>query len=126
MSTGSSEALALEAIDRFLTAFNTQDPEAIADTLNYPHVRIASGEVTVWNSPKEYAEAHPARFAKIIEPGWARTVFDSKQVIHSSADKVHVSIQFTRYDAQGAKIATYQTLYIVRVVAMWSGIQIKL
>ena len=38
---------AMQALDEFMLAFNRRDPEAWAATLNYPHVRFASGNVTV-------------------------------------------------------------------------------
>ena len=34
---------AMLALDGFMLAFNARDPEAWAETLNYPHVRFASG-----------------------------------------------------------------------------------
>ena len=41
---------AMQALDAFMLAFNARDPEAWAASLNYPHVRFASGTVTVRNS----------------------------------------------------------------------------
>ena len=43
-------AAAMAAMDAFMLGFNGRDPEAWAASLNYPHVRFASGTVTVWDS----------------------------------------------------------------------------
>jgi hypothetical protein len=119
-----SEKRALEVVQAFIAGFNARDPEAFAATLNYPHVRIASGTVTVVNSPEEHARAYASR-KNLIEPNWDRSAFDSLEVIHSSDDKVHVAVQFTRYDKGGSPINTYQAVYVVtRVDGHW-GIQAR-
>ncbi|MDO9476946.1 MAG: hypothetical protein Q7L07_09550, partial [Pseudohongiella sp.] len=43
-------ASAMAALDEFMLTFNSRDPVAWAGSLNYPHVRFASGTVTIWNS----------------------------------------------------------------------------
>src|SRR5271166_2106161 len=43
-----AEIQARKAMDEFMTAFNSRDPQAWAATLNYPHVRFASNEVRVY------------------------------------------------------------------------------
>ena len=48
---------AMNVMDQFLEACNDRDIEAWSKTLNYPHVRFASGQVKVWeivrlSSPK--------------------------------------------------------------------------
>ena len=52
-------------------------------------------------------------------------VVDRKDVIQSSDDKVHVAVQFTRYDRTHTKLATYQTLHVVTCVAGHWGIQAR-
>ena len=46
---------AMAALDEFMLAFNSKDMKAWAATLNYPHVRFASGGVTMWESAEEFA-----------------------------------------------------------------------
>ena len=43
-------------LDGFMLGFNKKDLEAVSVTLNYPHVRFASGTVTVWDSAEEFAQ----------------------------------------------------------------------
>ena len=119
-----SEKRALEIIDAFIEAFNARDAKAFAATLNYPHVRIASGAVTIAADREDHARTYRSR-RDLIESDWDHSAFDSKQVIHSSDDKVHVAVQFTRYDKQGKKLNTYQAIYVVTRVDRHWGIQAR-
>ena len=108
----SAEEAAMTALDEFMTAFNARDRAAWAKTLNYPHVRIAGGNVRVWQDVEEYtAYMDFDRFIK--QTGWHHSVWDERTVIQSGKDKVHIAVQFSRYDKDDRKIATYESLYIV-------------
>ncbi len=53
----------------FLAAFNARDEAAWADTLVYPHVRIASSEVVIYETRSDFVDAMDlASFA--AETGW--------------------------------------------------------
>ncbi len=108
----SAEASAMKALDEFMTAFNARDAAAWAKTLNYPHVRMAGGDVRVWQDVDEYtAYMNFDRFAE--QTGWDHSVWDERTVIQSDKEKVHIAVQFSRYDKDNKKIATYDSLYIV-------------
>ena len=115
---------AMHALDEFMDAFNARNPQAWAATLNYPHVRVASGSVRTWETEADFAEymdfdAFAARF------GWDHSAWDSREVVQSGKDKVHVVVRFSRYNADNEKIATYDSLYIVtRVQGHW-GTQVR-
>ena len=47
-------AAAMKALDEYMAAFNSRDEKAWAATLNYPHVRMAGGEVKVWQTSEDY------------------------------------------------------------------------
>jgi hypothetical protein len=115
---------ALAACDAFKEAFNRSDMAAWRRTLNYPHVRLAEGKVVVSNTPEEYErEWDFAEFAR--RTGWHHSSYDHKQVVQRGPDKAHVAVRFTRYRADGSKIATYDALYVVtRVDGHW-GVQIR-
>ncbi len=115
---------ALAACDAFMEAFNRSDMAAWRRTLNYPHVRLAEGSVVVSNTPDEYErEWDFAEFAR--RTGWHHSSYDRKQVVQRGPDKAHVAVRFTRYRADGSKIATYDALYVVtRVDGHW-GVQIR-
>ena len=106
-----SDANAMRVLDEFLAAWNASDPHRLAATCNFPHVRIAGGKVTVWQTPGEFEKGH--RNSIPLERNWHHSAWDHRKVVQSSNDKVHVALSFTRYDAKGSKIATYESLYVI-------------
>lgn len=108
-----AENRAMTVLDDFMAAFNARNLDTWRDTLNYPHLRIAGdGSVTVANIPEEYAAGMDFdRFAKSI--GWDHSKWDYRKIIHSTPGKVHLDVQFTRYNKDNEGIATYKAIYIV-------------
>ena len=105
---------ALAALDAFMLAFNARDPEAWAKSLNYPHVRFASGSVTVWNSAEEFAEnARSRSFVALPRSGWDHSHWLTREVTLASENKVHLSTTFQRFNSANEIIGTYSSLYIV-------------
>ena len=120
-----SEQRALGALDAYMETFNAHDWLRNAATLNYPHIRLDRGKVTIWNSAEEYARTNPERIRETFERGWHHSGFDRREIIHSSADKVHVGVQFTRYDERGIVLATCPSLWIVTSVDGHWGVQAR-
>ena len=93
------------------TGFNSRDSLKWAQTLNYPHVRVAGSEVIVWNTPEDYAKANDLQqFAKT---GWNHSQWDWRRLVQSSDDKLHFLVQFSRYNDAGKPVAAYESLYIL-------------
>ncbi len=119
-----SERAALELVDRYMEAFNRRDEAAWAATLNYPHVRAAGGQVKVWNTPEDYQRDFDFQeFAK--EFTWAYSRWDERRVIQSGPDKVHLAVRFTRYKADGGKLASFEALYVVTKRDGHWGVQVR-
>ncbi len=108
-----SAASAVGAIEAFMAALNDRDDGRLLDLLHLPHVRISGAGVAIWHDRSELEATYLRDFYQRAGPDWHHTVLDSTEVIHSSERKVHVLIQFTRCDAQGAAIATYRSLWIM-------------
>lgn len=107
-----AETAARQVMDRFLKAFNDRDEAAWGDTLLFPHVRLASGRVVVYPDRAAFLDAMDlTRFAE--QTGWDYSTWDDMRVVQSSPDKVHIAVTFTRYDQQGSKMASYQSLYVI-------------
>ncbi|MBX9788709.1 MAG: hypothetical protein K2Y37_07310 [Pirellulales bacterium] len=118
------DAPPLAACDEFMAAFNASDMAAWRRTLNYPHVRLAEGTVVVSQTPDEYErEWDFAEFTR--RTGWHHSRYDYKQVVQRAPDKAHVAVRFTRYRADGSKIATYDALYVVTKINGHWGVQIR-
>ena len=119
------EAPALEALDAFFAALNAGDAKALYEKINLPHVRISAGGVAIWPTLADLEESYLRDFSARAGPDWDHSTLDSKEVIHSSENKVHVFIQFTRRDKNGGKIATHRSLWIMtRVSGRW-GVQAR-
>ncbi len=102
---------AMAALDDFMRTFNAKDMQAWADTLNYPHVRFASGTVTVWQSAEEFAQQ--PTFDRLADVGWDHSHWLSREVVLVSSGKVHVNTVFQRFNSRNEPIGTYESLYIV-------------
>lgn len=118
-----AESAARKAMDSFMTAFNSRDAPAWAATLNYPHVRFASNEVRVWTDAGQFAREN-ADYPKRLAP-WDHSRWESLQVIQSGPDKVHFSVVFVRFDANGKEIGKFPSLYIVTLKNGHWGIQAR-
>ena len=116
---------ALQVLDAFMESFNKRDIKAHFESLNFPHIRIAGGEVSIWNNVEEMIKSYQSEVGRRVEPNWNHSTFDSKEVIHSSKDKVHFAVQFTRYDKDDKKIATYKAVYVVTCINGRWGIQAR-
>ena len=109
------ESRAVAVMHDFLAAFNARDEAAWAQTLHFPHVRVASGSVVVYDSAEDFLAAMDLdAFAETS--GWHHSTWDEMRVIQHSDDKVHITVTFSRFDAAGELMSTYESLYIVQIV----------
>ena len=107
-----SASAALAAVERYLDAFNARDEEAMVAALHFPHVRVGVGRATVRESAAEYMEGFDFdAFAERL--GWERSEADSMEAIQVGARGVNVAVRITRYGEGGARIHTFDTIYLV-------------
>jgi len=117
----SAAQAAMKVLDEFMLSFNNRDMAAWSETLNYPHVRFASGEVRVWQDIEEFSATPP--FSALSETGWDHSHWISRKVVMSSPAKVHIATVFQRFNSDNQSIGVYESMYIVtRVGGRW-GIQ---
>jgi hypothetical protein len=125
MRDAASEQAAMAVTDEFMRAFNARDMKAHFGTFNFPHVRIASGQVRVFQTRAEL-EQNPERYgSREVESGWHHSRWNSREVIHSSPDKVHLAVQFTRYGADDRVLNTYLAVYVITKLDGHWGIQAR-
>ena len=109
-----SEAEASRALEAFMAALNSGDNQALCDTMHVPHVRISGeGVVAIFETREDLEQNYLKGFFARAGDSWHHTVLDWTEVNHSSENKVHVFIQWTRYDNDGGKLATHQSLWIM-------------
>src|SRR5262245_7693812 len=105
------KAAAMQLLDDYMAAWNNKDIVAWERTFHFPHYRLASGNMSVLERP---GMQDAARLWKTMaDSGWHHSKWDRRRIVHLSADKVHVDTQFTRYRADGSRIGSYESLYIL-------------
>ena len=102
---------AMEALDAWLSAFNSRQMNQWAAMNHYPHVRYPSGAVTVYENAEEFAARDV--FANLGGSGWDHSHWIKRDVTLSSPNKVHVSTVFQRFNKDNQSIGKYQSLYIL-------------
>ncbi|MEW6130333.1 MAG: hypothetical protein AB1757_25075 [Acidobacteriota bacterium] len=104
-------AEALKLLDDYMDAWNNKDIAAWERTFQFPHYRLAGGKMSVLERP---GMQDAARLWKAMaDTGWHHSKWDHCRIIQATADKVHVDTQFTRYRADGSRIGSYESLYIL-------------
>jgi hypothetical protein len=119
-----AEEGARKAMDQFITTFNSRDVKAWAGSLNFPHVRLASNNVRVYNTQEDFIK-ESANYVAGLGAGWDHSAWQEIQVAQSGPDKVHFTVVFVRYDAAGKVIGTFPSLYIVTLKNGHWGIQAR-
>ena len=117
-------AQARVAMDDFLAAFNARDAGAVADTLLFPHVRVASGSVQVIPDKASFVAATDMdKFA--LDNDWDFSEWDSIEVIQAGPDKVHFKVRFSRFNPQGERYVTFDSLYVLQKASSGWGIRAR-
>ena len=102
----------IEAVEAFIRTFNAQDHERQADTLNYPHIRLANGRFTTIENAEAFIEGSRRGEARLQEEGWHHTVVASLEVVHAGKDKVHIAIRNDRCRADGTVYHSFDTSFL--------------
>jgi hypothetical protein len=105
------EAAAMKLLDEYMAAWNRKDVTAWERTFHFPHYRLASGKMNVLERPGQQDEAR--LWQTMAASGWRHSQWDRRRIVHASADKIHVDTKFTRYRADGSRIGSYESLYIL-------------
>ena len=116
---------AVAAMQGFIDAFNAQNHEALADTLNYPHIRLANGAFTEIPTREAFIERSRAGKARLEAEGWARTTVGKVVAVHVGQDKVHLALTNERRHADGTVYKRFETFWIATCVHGHWGIQFR-
>jgi len=107
------ETAARAVMAAFMETFNARDPERWADTLQFPHVRLASGTVTVYPDKAEFVAAMDMEAFAANSGGWDHSTWDDMRIIQVSPTKVHIAVVFSRFRADNSLIASFESLYVI-------------
>src|SRR5215470_9276596 len=104
-------AAAMGVLDRHLAALSG-DAVALAQTLHFPHYRLAEGRMKIWERSETYLQDFYAR----VGNEWRHSAWDFRKPISSSSDKVHLDVQFSRYRTDGSVLGRYRSLWVVSLI----------
>lgn len=115
-----SEEKAKKVVEDYIDAFNSQDLEAMLDSLNFPFSWLINNVVR----PVEKAEdfVSPTQYL-IKNEGWHHTVLDWVEPVQVWENKAHLKVSYSRFKADGTKYLTHEALWIVTVDDDHWGVQ---
>ena len=97
------------AVEAYLRAWNSHNPNTLSAAMHFPYVRIGDGNLEVWNTPPEFLAGS--------EPGRQRTWYDTKldqvEVAQASANGVNVAVTYSRRDRAGQVFSKYDAVFLV-------------
>jgi hypothetical protein len=109
-------------LDAFTACFNAQDAAGMDSHLHFLHVMFSGAQKLVWGAPGQLPLDF---FEKLLASGWRRTLYESKEPILVSADKVHFRIIYSRRDTDDAILSLHENVWFVtRVAGKW-GIALR-
>jgi hypothetical protein len=112
-----SVSAAMDLLDGHFAALNAGDAAALAQTLHFPHYRLAGARMQIWERPHSYLEDFRERAGN----EWHHSAWDFRCAVAASEDKVHFDAQFTRYRADDSVIGRHRTLWVVsRIDGRWA------
>ena len=120
-----SEKAAIAVVQAFIETFNAQDHERHAETLNYPHIRLANGRFTRIENAEIFVEISKRGESMLAQEGWHHTTVASLEVLHSGNDKVHIALRNDRCRADGSVYHSFDTFWIATLVEGHWGIQFR-
>ena len=113
---------AINAYEKFIAALNSGDSRTMFDVMHVPHIRISGNGVVIYETKDELEREYLNGFASRAGETWHHTETDWVQALHSSNDKVHLYLQWTRYDKNGNPLATHCALWIMtRLNGQWGA-----
>jgi hypothetical protein len=92
-----------------METFNARDQAAHEETYHFPHVRIASGNVTIIPQPGTERDTFP----RLIASGWHHSAWADRRIVQCSQVKAHMLTNFIRYREDGSVLSQFDSLYIV-------------
>ena len=98
-------------IDLYFSSLNAKDLQGVSVACHFPHFRVmGNNTVYEWKTADDlftWFQSH------VSDDGWGYSELDELTLEKFSDHKYHASLKFGRYQADGALIGNYKSLYIV-------------
>lgn len=120
-----AETIAHETLTHFMAEWNTGEDERLRTAMRFPFATFVNGaQVWVNERPEDFSQ----RFDQMREKeDWASSTFDhdSMKMYLYSEDKIHLTVDYNRFKADGEKYFTGKVFYILtKKDGVW-GIQLR-
>jgi hypothetical protein len=104
-------------LEGFTACFNSRDRAGMDGHLHFPHTMFSGAEQVVWEKPGQLSEGF---FDELKKTGWANTVYEEKQPVLVSPDKVHFRVRYTRRAVDGSVLSVHENIWFVtRICGRW-------
>ncbi len=115
-------AAAEACLDSFTACFNNRDLVGMDARLHFPHVLFSGAEYVMWERSGQLPDDF---FDKLSESGWEKTVYEAKEPILVSPDKVHFRVRYTRRAADGRILTEHDNVWFVTKIKNRWGIALR-
>lgn len=113
---------AAACLEVFTACFNAKDATGMDAHLHFPHVMFSGAEQLIWTEPGQLPKDF---FDKLLETGWAETVYEEIQPVLVSPNKVHFRVRYSRQGLDGRVLTQHENIWFVtRVAGRW-GIALR-
>lgn len=112
----------MAVLDEFMLQFNDLKVPAWEATFQFPHYRLASGNMNVLEKPSGRTST---QLKNALGSEWHHSAWLQREIVHLSATKVHVDTRFARYREDNSLIAAFNSLYIVTFENERWGIKLR-
>ena len=98
-------------IDHYFSSLNAKDLQGVSVACHFPHFRVmGNNTVYEWKTADDlFTWIH----INVYDDGWDYSELGELTMEKFSDHKYHASLKFGRYQADGALIGNYKSLYIV-------------
>ncbi len=114
----------IAAVQEFIHAFNAQDHERLAASLNYPHIRLTN-DFTRIESAADFAARSRRGEPHLQREGWHHTEIGAIEAVQVGTDKVHLVIKMNRRRESGEVYNSFDTFWIATRQDNHWGIQFR-
>ena len=101
---------AMESMNKFALAFETEDIVAMDACLHFPHYLLSGNDVICWDTPGQLSKSF---FNDLKDMGFQKTVIDYITVILATTNKVHLKYGYSRIANDGHIISKHDNIWIL-------------
>lgn len=117
------EERAVKTANAWMKTYNNRDLAGCDNAVNFPLIRLGMKGLIIFKKPPLLPPKFFERFSNAT--GWNHTCWEYRHVIHSCETKVHLSLEHTRYRADGGVIDTCPAIWVITNQNGHWGIKIR-